>query len=1028
MPSKHATQHGRPSPVKAPRAFSFPSSHHLIVTTDEHVLAWDAQGLRSIFSSASGGILAAKEAKDGNGLLAIADSQVVLLHDINRGKERSYRLRSTDASTGLGQIRLLEYADDSKCLFFTTTLQNAVQSYSLHQSRLLDPAHTHPSPPTVLATPKPTHLLLTASESPPTIYLQNLTLRTPPLLLQPRASDSAVVVAAFHPERPNVFLLAFADGVLAAYDATRILRDGTRAPQKVEASRTSRAGEIGHFSRLHHVTAPHATVPNASDLQEQEEVDFADPARTRSRSVGITGAAFLPGHRSRAVSVGGDGKCWLVDFDCGGKILRTWHVRGPATSLSILQLPVPAESRKEHEVGKKRRQTTRTSDSTASDGGGSNIIAIGRMDGKVMLFDSVGLLLTEQTVHAESGRVIDLEWIKGPSLKAASKSERGKLASDTVVDILSSSGPPKNAMSSSKGKQPATNLEPLPLQGSVKHRAFCGQQKREEGCPTSTSNTRDSEPPSHNPDSGTVNHVIIEGPIHRGLPVVTTTNYMDLFSPVKHSPEKPAPQRSPQRHPARTRPRPRISSSTFIDNATSPPSSPANAVPSLSANKNPEPAPYMEKLRRPTGLRAEVAHPQDTKYEMSGALPADYARAAKASRLVSLDGDDIWLTSSEDESSVRRTTRRPSKPLGSGTRRHPSGVRRNRSLKMNPPSTLDDPLSSHHHSHFFSSEGLTGASGSTARPYVPEEMSVAPSASSRNSDIISTNSPDLCKHGTREGEESMDRVQRRVQSPHSCTEENVKLLPGRALSPRGPVTVDRYFPRRSSLKSSLALSRIYAEKPTRRGGIKKAKGKQKVEAEDTWEDEESNGVVVRHEDGVTRKGSWKGKGRADEGYTTVQNDNPPLNEKEFQEIERTWHNYCRYDQNEWGADEAIVFLDNNEALMKQCRFLSGKVKAQKKTIRWLPAAAKDRDVMQLSSENGSLKAQNELLKTQNKSMKEQIKSLQEKVRALERTVPESLPSQSERVEGVGSAPGAEENRDTGKPDAQSLKKRKLNNG
>ncbi|KAJ9660010.1 hypothetical protein H2201_007115 [Coniosporium apollinis] len=988
MPSKHATQHGRPSPVKAPRAFSFPSSHHLIVTTDEHVLAWDAQGLRSIFSSASGGILAAKEAKDGNGLLAIADSQVVLLHDINRGKERSYRLRSTDASTGLGQIRLLEYADDSKCLFFTTTLQNAVQSYSLHQSRLLDPAHTHPSPPTVLATPKPTHLLLTASESPPTIYLQNLTLRTPPLLLQPRASDSAVVVAAFHPERPNVFLLAFADGVLAAYDATRILRDGTRAPQKVEASRTSRAGEIGHFSRLHHVTAPHATVPNASDLQEQEEVDFADPARTRSRSVGITGAAFLPGHRSRAVSVGGDGKCWLVDFDCGGKILRTWHVRGPATSLSILQLPVPAESRKEHEVGKKRRQTTRTSDSTASDGGGSNIIAIGRMDGKVMLFDSVGLLLTEQTVHAESGRVIDLEWIKGPSLKAASKSERGKLASDTVVDILSSSGPPKNAMSSSKGKQPATNLEPLPLQGSVKHRAFCGQQKREEGCPTSTSNTRDSEPPSHNPDSGTVNHVIIEGPIHRGLPVVTTTNYMDLFSPVKHSPEKPAPQRSPQRHPARTRPRPRISSSTFIDNATSPPSSPANAVPSLSANKNPEPgaaarsphsslaaamvpkptipnselvepafrpssarqprqtastvhpsprsrkarrvsyrrnmpgsfpstssistsatstsrsesncsmlsgnsvllaelrriaangvsgagrartgstallAPYMEKLRRPTGLRAEVAHPQDTKYEMSGALPADYARAAKASRLVSLDGDDIWLTSSEDESSVRRTTRRPSKPLGSGTRRHPSGVRRNRSLKMNPPSTLDDPLSSHHHSHFFSSEGLTGASGSTARPYVPEEMSVAPSASSRNSDIISTNSPDLCKHGTREGEESMDRVQRRVQSPHSCTEENVKLLPGRALSPRGPVTVDRYFPRRSSLKSSLALSRIYAEKPTRRGGIKKAKGKQKVEAEDTWEDEESNGVVVRHEDGVTRKGSWKGKGRADEG-------------------------------------------------------------------------------------------------------------------------------------------------------------------
>lgn len=38
---------------------------------------------------------------------------------------------------------------------------------------------------------------------------------------------------------------------------------------------------------------------------------------------GIVAAAFIPGYTSRIVSVGQDGRCRLVDFDGGGKILRT---------------------------------------------------------------------------------------------------------------------------------------------------------------------------------------------------------------------------------------------------------------------------------------------------------------------------------------------------------------------------------------------------------------------------------------------------------------------------------------------------------------------------------------------------------------------------------------------------------------------------------------------------------------------------------------------------------------------------------
>ena len=38
---------------------------------------------------------------------------------------------------------------------------------------------------------------------------------------------------------------------------------------------------------------------------------------------GMTAAEFIPGYKSRVVSVGYDGKCRLVDFEGGGKILRT---------------------------------------------------------------------------------------------------------------------------------------------------------------------------------------------------------------------------------------------------------------------------------------------------------------------------------------------------------------------------------------------------------------------------------------------------------------------------------------------------------------------------------------------------------------------------------------------------------------------------------------------------------------------------------------------------------------------------------
>jgi hypothetical protein len=75
---------------------TFPPSHHLIVTTRRNVCSWNARGLTDIFHSGSEGIVAAKKATDGSGMLAVADSQVVVLHDVGRGMEKSYRLKGGD--------------------------------------------------------------------------------------------------------------------------------------------------------------------------------------------------------------------------------------------------------------------------------------------------------------------------------------------------------------------------------------------------------------------------------------------------------------------------------------------------------------------------------------------------------------------------------------------------------------------------------------------------------------------------------------------------------------------------------------------------------------------------------------------------------------------------------------------------------------------------------------------------------------------------------------------------------------------
>ncbi|KAI9768733.1 MAG: hypothetical protein M1840_004728 [Geoglossum simile] len=384
---------------------TFPPSDHLIVTTRRNVYSWSSSGLTDLFRSGSGGIVAAKKATDGSDMLAVADSQVVVLHDIGRAMEMSYRLKGGD-----GYLRLLKYTNDSKNLFFTTSLQNSVQSYSLKQSCLLDPSHDHPSPPTCLALSPTSHMLLSCSASPPTIYLQNMTLRTAPLNLRPSVSSAAATVASFHPGRPNIFLLAFADGALAAYDATRLFRDGGKGGKRLGPVGSSIDGEIAHICGTHALGTSTVLI----GLEEQIQ-----PGGIGNKATGLTAAEFVPGFRARVISVGADGKCVLVDFEGGSKkkgvVLKTWHVRAPATSVSILQVSDAiflgkVDGVNDHSIQKRRERPAGAGQIGEKGHGKPCLVAVGRVDGKVMVFNLSGVLLSEKTINPDGGPVIGVEW------------------------------------------------------------------------------------------------------------------------------------------------------------------------------------------------------------------------------------------------------------------------------------------------------------------------------------------------------------------------------------------------------------------------------------------------------------------------------------------------------------------------------------------------------------------------------------------------------------------------------------------
>lgn len=147
-------------------ALAFPRNSHLLITTSHSVTALSQTSLRKVFMPSEGGIVAATELH--NGLLAVADGKIVLLSR-NGVAKRQYRLRGGD-----GDLAILKQSKHGQELLFTTSLNHGIHCYSIPRNHVEEFGLPHPSRPTAMAISTNFVYMISASATPPVIYLRTM--------------------------------------------------------------------------------------------------------------------------------------------------------------------------------------------------------------------------------------------------------------------------------------------------------------------------------------------------------------------------------------------------------------------------------------------------------------------------------------------------------------------------------------------------------------------------------------------------------------------------------------------------------------------------------------------------------------------------------------------------------------------------------------------------------------------------------------------------------------------------------------
>lgn len=283
----------------------------------------------------------------------------------------------------------LEFSNDAKSLFMSSSLDGRIQHYSTERSRLLEPAQLHTATPTAMAVSPSGHLIISATDNPPVVHLRNLAHNSAPYTFQPNASAAGIDGISFHPERADIFMLCFRDGSAAAYDAKKLSRGAidSKASHRVVAD-----GQISHVAGLHRPMISGEVIAGTAKVQKA-----------------ISGSAFLPGFKLRAVTAGRDGRCRVVDFEGAGTVSRTWHTRAPVTSLNVIS----HDSAKTEGMRRPKNAAVRRNHGT-TECGSSLLLATAHIDGSIHIYDTTGKLLDHKTISTSDEEILSIEWMTGP--------------------------------------------------------------------------------------------------------------------------------------------------------------------------------------------------------------------------------------------------------------------------------------------------------------------------------------------------------------------------------------------------------------------------------------------------------------------------------------------------------------------------------------------------------------------------------------------------------------------------------------
>lgn len=224
-----------------------------------------------------------------------------------------------------------------------------------------------------------------------------------------------MIAADFHPESAGVFALAFADGAVAAYNASALAADIWEENERRIPPEVNVDIEVGHINSVHAVG--NKIIRNRVNLKS-----CVDPIEDEYSTVatGIAAIAFVPGYKALVITAGSDGKCCVIDFTQPTKTkalpVRSWHIRRPATSLSVVYHADP-------QMFYQLNGTPESSRPKNTD----YCIAVGRQDGKVLVFDLDGKPLGKEILDPKRARIVDVEWAKAEIAEAFSHSESPKL-------------------------------------------------------------------------------------------------------------------------------------------------------------------------------------------------------------------------------------------------------------------------------------------------------------------------------------------------------------------------------------------------------------------------------------------------------------------------------------------------------------------------------------------------------------------------------------------------------------------------